>query len=452
MAGFMVPGHEPPQRSPQACSSVRQLRIGNPRILLAATTRWPLAARLAIAFHKLGCEVEAWCPVGHPLEKTRAVERIHRHGILTPQWSLLGTIRAARPAFIIPCDDDAAIQLHRLHESCCASGEAWAERTLIERSLGTPASCSRAAARDELMNLAVAEGVRTPAAGRLSVPADLNEWAVRDGFPAVVKLDRSCGGRGVMVVQSIEEARRAADSAAHPSFIRALSDLMLRRDSTRLLQRLRRERPVVTVQNFIGGMSANRAVACWQGEILAGISVAALRTQRSNGPATVVQIIDNKEMSDAATRMVRALGVSGFCGLDFVLEGATGAAHLIEINPRATPISHLALGSGQDLPAALVARLKGEPMPTSASTVEDQIIAMFPGEWRRDSRSPYLHTATHDVPWDEMDLVRDCVSLPWEERGWIARIRARVYPRRVANVIPFPLQRIRAPSDALSAR
>ena len=298
------------------------------------------------------------------------------------------------------------------------------------------------------MALARVEGVRIPAAGRLSTQADLDEWVTRNGLPTVVKLDRSWGGQGVMIVQNFERARQAVASALHPSLIRAFSDLVLRRDSTRLLHRLSGERPVVTVQNFIAGMPANRAVACWRGEVLAGISVAALQTQGSNGPATVIQVIDNEEMSDAARRMVRALGVSGFCGLDFVIEASTGAAHLIEINPRATPISHLPLGSGQDLPAALVARLKGEPAPWGAAVAKDQVIAMFPGEWRRDSRSPYLRAASHDVPWEEMDLVRECVSLPWEDRGWLARLRTRMNPKRAAGVAPFPLQMIRAAHNA----
>lgn len=364
------------------------------------------------------------------------------------QRSLLRTIHAARPDFIIPCDDDAAIKLHHLHETCSASGKAGAVRKLIERSLGTPASCSRAAARGELMALAQAEGVRIPVAGRLFVKADLDPWIAQNGFPAVLKLDHSCGGQGVTVVRNNEQARKAFGNATQPSLIRALSDLILRRNPARLLHRLSRERPVVTVQNFIVGTPANRAVACWQGEVFAGISVAALRTQGSSGPATVIQVIDNEEMSEAARRMVRALGVSGFCGLDFVIEASTGAAHLIEINPRATPISHLPLGPGQDLPAALVARLKGEPVPWGAAVVKDQVIAMFPGEWRRDSRSPYLHTASHDVPWEEMELVRDCVSPPWEDRGWIARLRARMNPKRAANVMPFPMQMIRVARGA----
>ena len=88
-----------------------------PRILIAATVRWPLAARLAISFHSLGCSVHAWCPVGHPLAKTRAVERVHRYGVLMPRRSLRAAIVASTPDFIIPCDDDAAVHLQQLHDS-----------------------------------------------------------------------------------------------------------------------------------------------------------------------------------------------------------------------------------------------------------------------------------------------------------------------------------------------
>ena len=406
-------------------------RFENPRILLAATLRWPLAARLAIAFRRLGCPVQAWCPAGHPLEKTQAVERIHSRGALAPLRSLAAAIRAAAPDFIIPCDDDAAIHLHHLHERSHGAGAtAAAVRRLIERSLGTPASCSLAAARGELMRLALAEGVRVPESARLSSTADLDDWGARSGYPAVLKIDRSWGGLGVAVVRDIEQAPAAFRIATHPTMIRALSHLILRRDPTHLLRRLSGARPAVTVQKFIAGRPANRAVACWQGEVLAGISVVALQTQSPTGPATVVQVIENDEMSEAARRLVRALGLSGFCGLDFVIEAATGAAYLIEVNPRATPISYLALGAGQDLTAALQARLRGKPVPQKASAIHGDTIAMFPGEWRRDPLSPYLRTAFHDVPWAEMGLVRDCVEPPWDERGIAARIRARVNPRR----------------------
>ena len=67
-------------------------------------------------------------------------------------------------------------------------------------------------------------------------------------------------------------------------------------------------------------------------------------------------------MADSAQRMVHALGLSGLCGLDFVIENSSGDAYLIEINPRATPVCHLALGAGHDLPAALLARLRDLPL------------------------------------------------------------------------------------------
>lgn len=398
-------------------------RIGNPRILLAATLRWPLAARLALAFGKLDCPVQAWCPSGHPLEKTRAVERIHRGSALAPLRSLQAAIRCAAPDFIIPCDDDAAIHLHHLHERSRGNGVL---RALIERSLGAPASCSFATTRGQLMRLAQAAGVRVPETRQIASSIDLDAWCAQRGFPAVLKVDRSWGGLGVTVVRDLAQARKAFHQATHPSPVRALSHLLLRRDPSHLLRWLARARPGITLQAFVEGRPANRAVACWRGEVLAGISVVALQTRTPNGPGTVVRVIDDAEMAEAALRLARALGLSGLCGLDFVIEAATGAAWLIEVNPRATPISHLALGAGRDLPAALHARIRGERAPATASAIRGDVIAMFPGEWCRNPVSPHLRTAFHDVPWSEAELVRDCVDLPWEERGLVARLRARL--------------------------
>ncbi len=413
-------------------------RRRDPRVLLVATLRWPLAARLAIAFRKLGCTVQAWCPEGHPLHKTRAVEHTYPGSVLRPQRSLMAAISAAAPDFVIPCDDDAALHLQRLHQHGSSSGRAAPGdadavlKRLLERSLGSPAGCALATNRDALMRLAAQQGVRIPPSGRLAIPDDLDEWATRYGFPAVLKLDHSWGGQGVAIVADIDQAHCALQNAMRPLLRPALMQWLLRRDPSQLLRRFRSGPPAVTVQKLVVGHPANRAVACWQGEVLAGISVSALQTQGPTGPATVVQIIDSTEMSEAAIRMVRALGLSGFCGLDFVIEASTGAAYMIEVNPRATPISHLASAEGLDLPAALHARLLGEPPPVGAYPADaSAVIAMFPGEWRRNQASPYLRTAFHDVPWAEIDLVNDCLEPIWEQRGLAARIRARLWPARL---------------------
>jgi glutathione synthase/RimK-type ligase-like ATP-grasp enzyme len=414
---------------------------GAPRILLVATLRWPLAARLAIAFRRQGCEVQAWCPGGHPLEKTQAVARIHRGRVLAPLSSLRAALEASAPHLVVPCDDDAALHLQRLHARLRAGGGAQALCALIERSLGAPASCRTATARGALMALAAGVGVRVPDSAPLAGPADLEAWMARHGLPAVLKADRSWGGLGVAVVRSTLAARAAWRRAARPSAGRALSHLLMRRDASPLLRWLRGDRPALTVQALVAGRPANRAVACWQGEVLAGISVVALQTRTDTGPATVAQVIENAEMTTAAAQLVRALGLSGFCGFDFMLDSVTDAAWLIEVNPRATPICHLSSGTGPLLPAALLARLLGAPAPPASPVTGHGTIALFPGEWERNPLSPHLRTAFHDVPWEEADLVRECVAAPWEERGLVARLRESLRPARLPRPAfpPAPL-------------
>lgn len=404
-----------------------------PSILLAATLRWPVAARLAIAFAGMGCRVEAVCPRQHPVTRTRAIRRTYTSTALAPLLSLRAAIRSAAPDFVIPCDDDAAIHLYQLymHTGTAAAPPANALRALIARSLGAPEACALATARGRLLALAAAEGVRVPAFTVVAAPGELNAWLAQHGFPVVLKVDGTWGGQGVSIAHNREQARRAFGiMASRPAMANAMARLLLDRDPSLFLNSLKEVRPAVTLQDFIPGTPANRAVACWQGRVLAGISVQAIRTQHATGPATVVRVIENPEMSGAVNRLVRRLGISGLWGIDFVLEASTGAAYLIEMNPRATPICHLPLGVEQNLPAALYAQLAGTPPVAPPAMVNHAEIALFPGEWRRNPASPYLRSAFHDVPWDEPGLIQDGIDRPWSERGLVARLWAhRRWPR-----------------------
>jgi carbamoylphosphate synthase large subunit len=280
------------------------------------------------------------------------------------------------------------------------------------------------------MALAADEGLRIPHTIHVGAPAELSAWLRQACLPAVIKIDGTWGGQGVAIVRTHNEARHAFDvMAARPSIGNALVRVLLDRDPSVLRSVLGNARHTVSVQAFIQGAPANRAVACWQGEVLAGISVEAISTQHPTGPATVVRVIHNPEMTVAVERLVRRLGVSGLWGVDFVLDAATGAATLIEMNPRATPICHLSVGAGQDLPVALHAQLLGQaPAPTVAA-IQGETIALFPGEWRRDPASVHLHSGRHDVPWQEPELVLDGIRRPWSERGLIARLWRRLQSR-----------------------
>lgn len=399
-----------------------------PAVLLVATLRWPIAARLAIVFSDMGCHVEVVCPRQHPATKVCAVRRVHPYTTLNPLDSLRSAINASAPDLIIPCDDTAAIQLHRLYLSVNtenAAENAW--RASIVRSLGTPEACAFATARGQLIALAVEEGIRAPKTAVVTGQDGLNSWLTECGFPAVIKIDRTWGGQGVSIVRNHEEAQCAYGvMAARPGFWNAVKRMLLERDLSFLLNALERTRRTITVQSFIPGAPANRAVACWQGKVLAGISVEAIHTQHPTGPATVVRVIENAEMSVATSRIVRRLGISGLWGIDFILEASTGAAYLIEMNPRATPICHLPLGVGRNLPAALYAQLAGQPPRVLPVTIAQDTIALFPGEWRRDPDSSYLHSNYHDIPNGEPELIQDCLDLPWSERGLMARMWVRL--------------------------
>ena len=426
---------DPPPATPQTAAA--------PAVLLTATLRWPIAARLAIAFTGMGCVVEAVCPRQHPVARVRAIRKTHAYSALAPLQSLRTAVAAAAPDLVIPCDDNAAVHLHQLYLSTTADDPASsALRVLLARSLGTPGACALATSRGDFMALADEEGVRIPQTRVASTQGELGGWLARHGLPCVIKIDSTWGGQGVAIVRSHEEARRAfALMASRPSLRNALARLLLDRDPIPLLNAMKQATRTVTLQEFIVGAPANRAVACWQGQVLAGNSVEAIQTQHPTGPATVVRVIENAEMNEAVERLVRRLGLSGLWGIDFVLEAATGAAHMIELNPRATPISHLPLGDGHNLPAALFARFTGAPPPVFADTIERDVIALFPGEWRRDPASLHLHGAHHDIPWDEPGLVQECVAKPWAERGWIARLwsrlRAGPFTRQARPADPF---------------
>jgi hypothetical protein len=127
------------------------------------------------------------------------------------------------------------------------------------------------------------------------------------------------------------------------------------------------------------------------------------------------------------------LNLSGLHGFDFMLEEQTGNAYLIEMNPRATQVGHLALGQGRDIPAALYAVLSGKVVQPAPKVTENATIALFPQEWMRDPASAFLRSAYHDIPWEEPELVRDCVSNRRKQSAWYSRSDRKPAPSAVRS-------------------
>ncbi len=387
-----------------------------PTVLIVTTSRWFPTARLAMSLAGAGCMVDALCPAGHPLSKMRSVRRAYAYRGLMPLHSFADAIAAAQPDFIVPGDDLATCHLHHLYARERQRGEAgsWVCE-LIERSLGAPESFPVVYARTAFADLAREVGVRAPQTEVIANLDDLKKWVSRFGLPTVLKANGTSGGEGVRVAHTVEEAERAFRALqAPPLLARAAKRALVDQDKSLVWPSLLRHRSVVNAQVFVTGHEATSTVACWKGAVVASLHFEVVNKRSAAGQSSVLRLIENAEMSATAEKMVRRLGLSGIHGFDFMLEAHTGNAHLIEINPRATQVGHLALGSGRDLPAALYSAMSGEPLRAAKKVTENDTITLFPQEWMRDPASPFLTSGYHDVPWEEPELLRACVRKPWK--------------------------------------
>lgn len=102
---------------------------------------------------------------------------------------------------------------------------------------------------------------------------------------------------------------------------------------------------------------------------------------------------------------------------------------MLEMNPRATPICHLARDGGNGLAAVMLGAMTGHA-PAVRLPVPGDTIALFPNEWSRDPTSSHLRD-WHDAPWDDPPLLRAALAeLAASERlerlrGTLRRLRSR---------------------------
>jgi ATP-grasp domain len=405
-----------------------------PRVLMTDTQRWSSAARLAIGLSKAGCQVSAVCPTrGHPLLYTRVIEKTFPYSSLRPIESLIAAIAATNPEIIIPCDDRG---VEHLHELFLRAGDELA--TLIERSLGSPEGYSAVSSRYELLRIASEEGLRVPDTMLVKDVEDLKRWRWRHGhtLPWVLKADGTSGGRGVRIAHGREQAERFFLEMNRPHRMgRVAKRLIINRDPFWLRPWWKGSRPSIIVQSYIQGRPANCGVVCWKGKVLAGIGVEVISWDGLTGPASVVRVIDNAAMILAAERIAHRLALSGFFGLDFMIEDGTLETYLIEMNPRCTPLSHLQLGEGRDLVSALWAQLSDQPCPKTRPVTQKELIAYFPQACAGDSE--VLESSFQDVPRDEPDLVRELLR-PWPDRTFLFRFASKSHAqaRRLATLKP----------------
>jgi len=310
---------------------------GFARPMIVTTMRWFSAARLGHALVESGFSVSACRPAAHPLNVVDGLAGDHRLRRLRRLASLETAIRQSRPDVVLPDDERAWALLRRLHARTTDPETA----KLIAHSLGHADAWPLIASRAAMVHEAQAAGVAVPETEVIGTAEAMNAWAARQGEPIVLKTDGSWGGRGVAVVRTAAHLPYAWRALSRPpTFPRAIKRAVVNREVDGLVARILRTRPVVNAQQFVEGREAIVTAASLAGEVRALVSLEVDRASEARGPAAVVRVIDHPDMADAARRVVERFGLSGFCGLDFII-GPTGEARLLELNPRVTPTCHL---------------------------------------------------------------------------------------------------------------
>lgn len=374
-----------------------------PRVLIVSLRGWWAAARLPKAFARAGFHVSTLSFPGLPLLRARDVAAHYLMPARGEDLDLIVRARAAlieaRPTIVVPTDESSVELLQAV--AATASKELPADDPLLvmlRDSLGEFHGHAILRDRRAFMDLAEKTGVRIPERRVVHNREEAVEFAERHGGALVLKAEESCAGMGVFICRDLAAVEKALAQLASKS-ASALPNGVL-------------------AQAVIEGATAMRVVLAYRGEVLGGLSAFKRETfPRSTGPSSVVEFIDHPEMASTARAIVREAGYSGFASLDYMVE-ESGAAHLIELNARPTPISHLGAHLGLDLCARLAGALRGEPASDAEPTGLPRKVALFPQEWTRDPNSPHFADSFHDVPWEDPELLQECVAAARVEMHW----------------------------------
>jgi Carbamoyl-phosphate synthase L chain, ATP binding domain len=391
------------------------------KILFLTLVDWMGTFRLLEEFERLGCECAVMSPPGFTIATTRFAalsfplpsqrsSGLPKLSLLASRFRLEKANREWHPDLIVPLDDFAAWLLRGLATDQSVSAEL---RYLLEVSLGSPSGYDAACSRTHFLELATKVGVRVPASRAVDRTGAL-EAATAMGFPVMVKSNQTTGGDGVTIAHDPAQLVARINASGH-----GRGEVLRRskRTAQRFLWSIAGVRmpphTVFELQQFIPGVPAMRIVAAWQGRVLAGVSLLkACVNPQPFGPSTVVRYIDHPEMEATATRLVAALGLSGFASFDFVIGENGGGAFLIECNPRPVSTIHLGRLFGHDLCGAFARHLGWlTETPETVVLPKETVVALFPNEIMRDPDSAWLRVGSdvlHDVPSNDPGVVEHC--------------------------------------------
>jgi len=368
-------------------------------------------ARLPKALKDAGFEVAALCRENAFLAKTRYLDQLFLLSSPKSSRKLLKQLVAAcqiwQPDFIICGDETTVVFAHYVIQHVHEFADLVPETTLkvLKFSLGDSQHFRATLRKHETLEAAEKLGLRIP--GMIARPTweEALQFAETYGYPVVLKQDFSWSGAGVKICLDADELRSAMATLSPRPPSASVSQVR------RLLKRDWMPRPeALSLQQFIPGKTAMFPSVALDGEVLAGFAAVKELTSSRTGPSSVVRLTNHHEMQKTVTELMQYFRFSGFASFDFMIEEGTDHAYLVECNPRPVPVCHLGALVGVNLCQALFNRLNQKSVDPKLSVEAEQLIALFPQEWRRQPDSPHLKEIYHDVPWDDPALVKAYIA------------------------------------------
>lgn len=374
------------------------------RILIVSTNKWPSAGQLALALVRVGFQVAVICPANSPVQ---LIKNIHAH-FYYQSWKSLTSIKSAiaewEPNLLICTDDIALHELHKLHfKSSKRIDKKYNKQfvELIEHSIGDKSTFATTKSKSELTLLARSIGIRCPYTTVVDNNYTLKQEIENIVYPVMVKADGSWGGRGVRPANNRNELLSAIPELSLPfNWPNPLKRLIARTLQGFFFRWNAGWPHKMSVQQSLVGRPANRAVVCWRGKIIAGVSMEAVATSSKFGPTTIGKIINHSEIAVSAETIVAKLSLSGFIGFDFVIDH-DNRAWLLEMNARATPTCHLCTAI-PSLPGSLFTELTGTKPKAEVRLLQQDTVAIFPAEPQQ------AWGCGTDIPHEEPGFVNAC--------------------------------------------
>ena len=373
------------------------------RIVVLATANWLGSPRLPAGLKRAGFEVAVLCPSGNRLLLTRhadlRVEIKTGMTIANIRTLLMQLATDWQAGSVIPADEGAVNLLHRFAGQAEASESVSTSAALVQmlrRSLPPSAHFKTLRSKLATYQLARDAGVAVPAQGLADSLTTALAFAKRQGYPVVLKPEQGAAGLGIAI---------------------CLDEATLRHHYQQFVERQKTEPEArLLMQAHVPGADVSHPFVAADGKLLTGLTRLKLCAHpRPTSPSSVVELVELPTVAEATRRLVAACGYNGFGSVQFLLD-AKGAPQFIEFNTRPVPVMHMGESLvGIDWCASWHAAVQGTPQPPFKGTPIGRKIALFPQELIRDAQSPYLSTeAVHDVPWDDLMLLRSYLAPPPE--------------------------------------